>query len=52
VIELASGRRGVVKHGVRDDATGQQVYRVELVTGQEVIRSADELAIDKLPAVK
>lgn len=49
VLDLASGRKGTVVAGVRDDSTGRQLYNVELVTGQTVVRSLDELGADTLP---
>lgn len=50
VIDLATGRRGVVRVAVRSDHTGLELYRVELVTGAMVYRQHDELEPDPTPA--
>jgi hypothetical protein len=43
VLDLASGRRGTVVAGVRDDVAGSQFYTVDLITGATVIRLGIEL---------
>jgi hypothetical protein len=50
VLDLASGKRGTVLAGVRDDATGRQLYSVELKDGTEIFRSVSELGADTFPA--
>ena len=49
VLELVSGRKGTIRAGARDDATGVQVYELELVTGETVYRTIAELGSDTLP---
>ena len=46
VLDLASGRKGTVVDGIRDDATGRQVSQLELVTGDRVFRSLSEIGRD------
>jgi hypothetical protein len=49
VLELVSGRKGTIRAGARDDATGVQVYELELVTGETVYRTIAELGTDVAP---
>lgn len=46
VLDLASGRKGTVVDGIRDDATGRQVYSLTLTTGETVYRSLSEVGRD------
>lgn len=49
VLDLATGSKGTVLAGARDDASGRQAYSVELTTGHLVYRSVVELERDVLP---
>lgn len=49
VLDLATGKRGTVLAGVRDDASGRQAYSVELKDGTEVYRTVSELGADTFP---
>jgi len=49
ILDLATGKRGTVIDGVRDEASGGQLYALELVAGVRVIRSLAEIASDQLP---
>jgi len=46
VLDLATGRKGTVVDGIRDEATGRQVYQLTLLTGETVTRSLSELGRD------
>ena len=49
VLDLATGAKGTVLAGARDDASGRQAYSVELTTGHFVYRSVSELERDTRP---
>ena len=49
VLELVSGRKGIIRAGARDEATAVQVYELELATGETVYRTIAELGADTLP---
>lgn len=46
VIDLATGSRGTVLDGVRDEGTGRQAYSLELRNGETVYRTVSEIERD------
>lgn len=50
VLDLLSGKRGLVKSGARDPQTREELFRVELVDATAQYRTREQLEPDPSPA--